>query len=123
MLLKFIIVPLANAKKDKSCSSQPTSIICLLPQQNLLQIINKNFMIRLANKVIILLTSAIIQVTIVIIHIVSLVNLLNTSVLIPKNVLLVMEQSIKQLWYAFLKRLILQILLTLQTLSFHKEKN
>ena len=80
MLLKFITAHHANVKKEKLFLSQQTLIISLQLQLNLLQIISKNFMIRQINKEIILLPLVKIQVTIVIIPIVSHVNLHNTLV-------------------------------------------
>ena len=80
MLLKFITAHHANVKKEKLFLSQQTLIISLQLQRNLLQIISKNFMIRQINKEIILLPLVKIQVTIVIIPIVSHVNLHNTLV-------------------------------------------
>ncbi len=80
MLLKFITAHHANVKKEKLFLSQQTLIISLQVQRNLLQIISKNFMIRQINKEIILLPPVKIQVTIVIIPIVSHVNLHNTLV-------------------------------------------
>lgn len=80
MLLKFITAHHANVKKEKLFLSQQTLIISLQLQRNLLQIISKSFMIRQINKEIILLPLVKIQVTIVIIPIVSHVNLHNTLV-------------------------------------------
>lgn len=80
MLLKFITAHHANVKKEKLFLSQQTLIISLQLQRNLLQIISKNFMIRQINKEIILLPLVKIQVTIVIIPIVSHVNLHSTLV-------------------------------------------
>ena len=80
MLLKSITAYHANVKKEKLFLSQQTLIISLQLQRNLLQIISKNFMIRQINKEIILLRHVKIQVTIVIIPIVSHANLHNTLV-------------------------------------------